>query len=41
MSTAFGRMAHSVLTLELRRQEGHPTDDALKRVIAFLTERLT
>ena len=38
---AFGRMAHSVLTLELRHQEGHPTDDALKRVIAFLTERLT
>lgn len=37
----FSKMAHSVLTLELRRQEGHPTDDAIKRVIEFLTQRLT
>lgn len=37
----FTKMAHSVLTPELRQQEGHPTDAALKRVIAFLTERLT
>ncbi|KUI02256.1 dienelactone hydrolase family protein [Mycobacterium sp. IS-3022] len=37
----FTKMAHSVLTRELRKQDGHPTDAALKRVIAFLTERLT
>jgi dienelactone hydrolase len=37
----FGKMAHSVLTLELRQQDGHPTDIALKRVVEFLTERLT
>ncbi|EID17252.1 dienelactone hydrolase family protein [Mycolicibacterium phlei] len=36
----FGRSAHSVLTLELRRREGHPTDAALKRVVEFLRERL-
>ncbi|GAT08240.1 dienelactone hydrolase family protein [Mycolicibacterium novocastrense] len=36
----FGAMAHSVLTLELRHREGHPTDAALKRVVAFLRERL-
>ncbi|MCV7301620.1 dienelactone hydrolase family protein [Mycobacterium barrassiae] len=36
----FGRMAHSVLTLELRHQEGYPTDTALKRVVEFLTQRL-
>lgn len=36
----FGRMAHSVLTLELRHQEGYPTDAALKRVVEFLTQRL-
>jgi hypothetical protein len=29
------------LTLELREREGHPTDVALKRVVAFLKERLT
>jgi dienelactone hydrolase len=37
----FAKMAHSVLTLELREQEGHPTHDALKRVVEFLTQRLT
>jgi dienelactone hydrolase len=37
----FGRMAHSVLTLEMREQEGYPTYDALKRVVQFLKERLT
>ena len=37
----FGNMAHSVLTLELRQQQGHPTLDALKRVVEFLTQRLT
>ena len=37
----FTKMAHSVLTLELRQQQGHPTDTALKRVVAFLKERLT
>ena len=37
----FGNMAHSVLTLELREQQGHPTLDALKRVVEFLTQRLT
>lgn len=36
----FGPTAHSVLTLELRQREGHPTDAALKRVVAFLKERL-
>jgi dienelactone hydrolase len=37
----FGNMAHSVLTLELRQQQGHPTLDALKRVVEFLTQHLT
>ncbi len=37
----FGKMAHSVLTLELREQEGHPAFEARKRVVEFLTERLT
>ena len=36
----FGKMAHSVLTLELREQEDHPTYAARKRVVEFLTERL-
>ncbi|OBI84681.1 dienelactone hydrolase family protein [Mycobacterium sp. E740] len=36
----FAKTAHSVLTLELRQHEGHPTDVALKRVVAFLKERL-
>jgi dienelactone hydrolase len=37
----FKKMAHSVLTLEVREQEGHPTYDARKRVVEFLTQRLT
>ena len=37
----FGKMAHSVLTLERRHSEGHPTDDAMKRVIEFFNQRLT
>jgi dienelactone hydrolase len=36
----FGRMAHSVLTLEVREVDGHPAYEARKRVVAFLTERL-
>lgn len=36
----FSKMAHSVLTLERREQEGHPTDDVMKRVIAFFNQRL-
>ncbi|ADT98164.1 MULTISPECIES: dienelactone hydrolase family protein [Mycolicibacterium] len=37
----FGRMAHSVLTLEVREVDGHPAYEARKRVVEFLTERLT
>jgi dienelactone hydrolase len=33
--------SHSVLTEELVDEPGHPTKDALERVIAFLRERLT
>jgi dienelactone hydrolase len=36
----FGKMAHSVLTLEVREQYGHPAYEARKRVVEFLTERL-
>jgi dienelactone hydrolase len=36
----FGRMAHSVLTLEVREVDGHPAYEARKRVVAFLTDRL-
>ncbi|MDT5098269.1 MAG: hypothetical protein QOC76_2006 [Mycobacterium sp.] len=36
----FGKMAHSVLTLEVREQHGHPAYEARKRVVEFLTERL-
>jgi dienelactone hydrolase len=36
----FSRLSHSVLTRELREVDGHPTYEALKRVVAFLTERL-
>jgi dienelactone hydrolase len=32
--------AHSVLTLDLVREAGHPTEAALQRVLAFLHERL-
>ncbi len=37
----FGRMAHAVLTLEVREADGHPAYEARKRVVEFLTERLT
>jgi dienelactone hydrolase len=37
----FGRMAHSVLTAEVREVDGNPAYEARKRVVAFLTERLT
>lgn len=32
--------AHSVLTLDLVRETGHPTEQALQRTLAFLRERL-
>jgi dienelactone hydrolase len=35
------RMAHSVLTDQVRERDGHPAFEARKRVVAFLTERLT
>jgi dienelactone hydrolase len=37
----FGKSAHSVLTLEVREVDGHPAYEARKRVIEFLTERLS
>jgi len=37
----FGRMTHSVLTLEVREQDGHPAYEARKRVVEFLKSRLT
>ncbi|MDT7792560.1 MAG: hypothetical protein QOD59_1996 [Mycobacterium sp.] len=36
----FGKMAHSVLTLEVREVDGHPAYEARKRVVQFLKERL-
>lgn len=36
----FGRMAHSVITDQVREVEGHPAFEARKRVAAFLRERL-
>ena len=36
----FKRSAHSVLTLEFVDEPGHPTRDALDRVLAFFDERL-
>ncbi len=36
----FGRMAHSVLTLEVREADGHPAYEARKRVVEFLRQRL-
>jgi dienelactone hydrolase len=36
----FGKMAHSVLTLEVREVVGQPAYEARKRVVEFLTERL-
>ncbi|MDX1890509.1 dienelactone hydrolase family protein [Mycolicibacterium sp. 050158] len=35
-----GRMAHSVLTDQVREVDGNPSYEARKRVVAFLTERL-
>ncbi|BBY31408.1 dienelactone hydrolase family protein [Mycolicibacterium sediminis] len=35
-----GRMAHSVLTDQVREVDGNPAYEARKRVVAFLTERL-
>jgi len=37
----FGRNAHSVLTVEMREEPGHPALAARERVVAFLRERLT
>jgi dienelactone hydrolase len=37
----FGKMAHSVLTLEVREVDGQPACEARKRVVEFLIERLT
>jgi dienelactone hydrolase len=37
---SFGRMAHSVLTLEVREEDLHPAYEARKRVVEFLTARL-
>jgi hypothetical protein len=36
----FGKMAHSVLTLEVREVDGHPAYEARKRVVEFLKRRL-
>jgi dienelactone hydrolase len=36
----FGRMAHSVLTREVRDTEGQPAYEARKRIVDFLNERL-
>jgi hypothetical protein len=35
-----GRTAHSVVTNDLVDEEGHPTRDALDRVLALFRERL-
>ncbi|GAB7144627.1 dienelactone hydrolase family protein [Mycobacterium riyadhense] len=37
----FGRTAHSVLTDQVREVDGQPAYEARKRVVDFLTERLT
>jgi len=37
----FGRIAHSVLTLEVRERDGQPAYEARKRVVEFLRQRLT
>ncbi len=37
----FGRMAHSVLTAEVREVDGQPAYEARRRVVEFLTARLT
>ncbi|CAN5796143.1 dienelactone hydrolase family protein [soil metagenome] len=36
----FNRMAHSVLTDQVRERDGHPAYEARKRVVEFLTARL-
>jgi dienelactone hydrolase len=36
----FGKMAHSVLTAELREVDGHPAYEARKRVVEFLAQRV-
>lgn len=40
-SGGFGRMAHSVLTLEVREVDGQQAYEARKRVVEFLKERLS
>jgi dienelactone hydrolase len=37
----FAKSAHSVLTLEVREVDGQPAYEARKRVVEFLTQRLT
>jgi len=37
----FGKLSHSVLTLEVRETEGHPAYEARKRVVEFLKARLS
>jgi len=37
----FAKSAHAVLTLEVREVDGHPAYEARKRVVEFLTQRLT
>jgi dienelactone hydrolase len=37
----FGKMAHSVLSDEVREVDGQPAYEARKRVVEFLTERLS
>lgn len=37
----FSRVAHSVLTDQVRERDGHPAYEARKRVVEFLTERLS
>ena len=37
----FGRFAHSVLTDQVREQDGHPAFEARNRVVQFLKERLS
>lgn len=39
-AAGFGRIAHSVLTLEVREVDGQPAYEARKRVVEFLKERL-
>ncbi|MBV9512672.1 MAG: dienelactone hydrolase, partial [Mycobacteriaceae bacterium] len=36
----FPRMAHSVLTDQVRERDGHPAYEARKRVLEFFRERL-